>query len=102
MSNLPEYKVIQCNFHEATSECAKGARAYVGQLGSHSIRVVARSRSGRWKLKWEPAKRLTNFRLKTMVPSDPVYDTNSISRGWNQEVVDNLNQRSSEVFGIDG
>jgi hypothetical protein len=55
---------------------------------------VARSRSGRWVVRWESQKRLHNFRLKTLCPDDPLYASkHPIARDrWTQEVVDNLNR----------
>lgn len=71
----PDKLVVQCNFREGTSECSVGARAYViatDRVGRR-IRLLARSRSGRWIFKWENHKRLHHFRYKTIPPEHPLY-----------------------------
>lgn len=70
-----DWRVIACNFIERTSECSKGALAYViGVPGDPArIHLLARSRSGRWIDKWESLRRLDNFRFKTLPPEHPRY-----------------------------
>jgi hypothetical protein len=64
-------RVIACNLTERTREGAVGSLAYVlGVPGDPSrVRVLLRSRSGRWITKWESLSRLGNFRLKTLPPA---------------------------------
>ena len=68
--------LLVCNFEEATSECVKGARAYVIYTnpgwGGERLLLLARSRSGRWIDKWESLKRLTGFRLTKVYDGDPI------------------------------
>jgi hypothetical protein len=101
----PECRVVQCNYRNHTSACASGSRAYL----THSIdsarkrvRVVARSRSGRWIVRWERLGLLCNFRFKTLVPEHLIRRTKSpvALDYWNQEVVDNLNRLASEPDNI--
>ena len=72
-----DQQVIACNYTEPTSVAAGGALAYVvPQLGGNlpeRVRVLVRSRSGRWVEKWEAIWRLDNFRLKTLPPDHPRY-----------------------------
>jgi hypothetical protein len=72
-----DQQVIACNYTEPTSVAAAGALAYVvPQLGGNlpeSVRVLVRSRGGRWVEKWERTGRLDNFRLKTLPPEHPRY-----------------------------
>lgn len=79
---LVDRSVIQCNYAESTSAIAKGARAYVIGLnsgGGHDrLRVLARSRGGRWIKKWEDRRRLINFRVKTLSPEHPLYGNNQV------------------------
>jgi hypothetical protein len=53
---------VACNYVEATSIAVKGAKAYVVSpnpgWANERIEILARSRSGRWVLKWEAMKRL--------------------------------------------
>jgi hypothetical protein len=55
----------------------QGARAYViGGWGGawERLRVLARSRSGRWVRLWEDYRHLTDFHLTTIVPECGDYD----------------------------
>jgi hypothetical protein len=74
---LPDRKVIQCNYAEGTGVAAPGARAYVvrGNPGNANDRfvVLVRSRGGRWVENWETADRLTDFRIKTLPAEHPLY-----------------------------
>jgi hypothetical protein len=97
-------RVIQCNFCEATSECSEGARAYLMQnlWGRDRVRILARSRSGRWIDKWESARRLNYFRTKTMPASHPLYEmvpeiiyTDDHLRQWNEELDSRRKKRPS-------
>lgn len=76
-ANPPDRKVIACNYAEGTRVASKGALAYVvpqlgGNLPEH-VRLLVRSRGGRWVEKWEQMHRLGNFRLKTLPPEHPRY-----------------------------
>lgn len=70
-------RVIACNYTESTKVVTAGTKAYViPQLGGNlpeRVRLLVRSRGGRWVEKWESMKRLDNFRLKTIPPSHPRY-----------------------------
>jgi hypothetical protein len=95
-------RVIQCNFREATSECRAGARAYLTSTGhgDNRVRVLARSRSGRWIRKWENLRRLTAFRFKTIPPEHTLYarlDETSIA----DEGLRHLNDDSAKPVGGD-
>jgi hypothetical protein len=72
-----DIRLIACNYRQATSVAALGALAYVlPQLGGNlpeRVRVVVRSRGGRWVEKWEALRRLHNFRVKTIPPEHPRY-----------------------------
>lgn len=79
---LPDRKVIQCNFAEATNAASTGARAYVVLMnrgGGHDrIVVLVRSRGGRWVEKWEDIRHLKDFRVKTLPPEHPLYGNDRI------------------------
>jgi hypothetical protein len=70
-------RVIACNYTEAVSPVSAGALCYVTLLnpgnGHERIKILARSRSGRWIEKWEDTRRLSNFRLKTLPPEHPLH-----------------------------
>lgn len=70
-------QLIACNYTEPTTVAAKGARAFViAQFGGNMperLRVVVRTRGGRWVEKWENTRRLGNFRLATIPPFTPRY-----------------------------
>jgi hypothetical protein len=74
----PDRKVIQCNYVEATGVAVEGARAYVTRLnpgnGNDRIMVLVFSRGHRWVEKCEDARRLGNFRVKTLPPEHPLYE----------------------------
>lgn len=74
---LPDRRVVQCNYAEATKIAAQGARAYLvlpNPGGGHDrITVLVRSRGGRWVEKWEDTRRLRDFRVKTLPPEHPLY-----------------------------
>jgi hypothetical protein len=67
-----ERHVIACNYAVDCKTATKGALAYVTLMnpgnGNLRIEILSRSRGGRWIVKWERIDRLTNFRLKTIVP----------------------------------
>jgi hypothetical protein len=71
-------KVIACNYGEGTSTCSKGALCYVmrssGSNPGEDVEIFARSRSGRWIVKWESLHKLINFRFKTIPPEHPRYN----------------------------
>lgn len=77
MTDPLDRHVVQCNYAQATKVAARGARAYVVLTnpgsGHDRIQVFARSRGGRWVLKWEPIRYLVNFREKTIPPEHPLY-----------------------------
>lgn len=98
-------QVIACNYTGPTAAVAEGARAYVvPQLGGNlpgRVRVLARSRGGRWIEKWEDIRRLGSFRLKTLPPGHPRYDD---ARRWPQALVseadvDCLRRAKAEMTG---
>lgn len=70
-------KVVQCNYAEGTKIASLGARAYVvypNPGGGHDrVGILVRSRSGRWVEKWEDARRLRDFRVKTLPPGHPLH-----------------------------
>lgn len=82
-SDIPEIKqpedavqderVIACNTACTSPDCSKGSLAYVMQLdwGSRA-RIVVKSRSGRWIVKWISITKLANFRFKTLPLESPV------------------------------
>jgi len=80
-------RVIACNYIEGTNVAALGAKAYViPQLGGNlpeRVRILARSRGGRWVEKWESVRRLSHFRIVTLPPEHPRY---ADARLWDCEV----------------
>lgn len=75
--DLPDRRVVVCNYAAATNIASAGAKAYViPQLGGNlpeRVRVLVQFRGGRWVEKWENMRRLDNFRLKTIPPEHPKY-----------------------------
>ncbi len=96
MNVAAECKVVQCNLRIDTATCRTGARAYLtGSLDvvGRRARILARSRSGRWVLRWEGLSHLHNFRIKTLTAQDPLWERQEIARNrWVQDTVDNLNR----------
>lgn len=74
---MEDRRVIACNYLAPVSPVSAGALCYVSLLnpgnGHDRIKILARSRSGRWVQKWEDRRRLTNFRLKTLPPEHPLF-----------------------------
>jgi hypothetical protein len=70
-----DQQVIACNYADPTKVASAGALAYViPQFGGNlpeRVRLLVRSRGGRWVEKWEAMWRLDNFRLKTLPPEHP-------------------------------
>lgn len=73
---LPDKEIFVCNYGVSTSACAKGALCYVIRKFAvdESMKVLARSRSGRWIEKWDKKERFYNFRLKIIPPQHPRYN----------------------------
>jgi hypothetical protein len=78
----PDRKVIRCNHHVGTRAVAEGAAAYVVQTnvgnGNDRIKLLSRSRGGRWIEGWHATDRLENFRVKTLPPEHPLYDNDRL------------------------
>lgn len=68
------YAVV-CNVTDDTKVVRSGAKAYVGYIPGDgpfgSLCITVQSRGGRLIRKWEPVKRLSNFRIKTIPPEHP-------------------------------
>lgn len=74
MSESPDIRVVACNYLVGTSAVAQGALCYAVHVWcGERVRILARSRSGRWIEKWANFKKLGNFRLKTLPPEHPRY-----------------------------
>lgn len=75
---MKEVKVVACNYAVAVKTASKGSLCYVlrdnAGWGNERIVILSRSRGGRWIMRWERIDRLTNFRTKTVVADNPVYD----------------------------
>lgn len=80
---MTDKRVIACNLRDATKIGMDGALCYlIGVPGNPaSIRVLVRSRSGRWVDRWERRNRLTNFRIKSLPPEHPKYPDERIYGG---------------------
>jgi hypothetical protein len=68
-----EIRAIACNYLEATSAVRECALAFVIQHYSdgESIRILTRSRSGRWIEKVERRRKLGNYRPRTLPAEHP-------------------------------
>lgn len=80
-----DFYAVACNYVEGTHTSATGALAYLADWhwsggGFERVRVVARSRGGRWITIWTPISRLTNFRSKTIPPDHPMFTRRDIGR----------------------
>jgi hypothetical protein len=84
-----DHRVVACNYTTATSIAAKGALCYLCGVDDSSpaerLEVLVRSRGGRWVRKWEDARRLGNFRVKTLPPAHPLYNDERILTGFADE-----------------
>lgn len=87
-------QAVACNYTEATSIAAVGALCYVCGWDDGSpaerLKILVRSRSGRWVQKWEAARRLGNFRIKTLPPAHPLYNDDRIFMGYAEEVLSRI------------
>lgn len=102
MTDLPDKRVVACNYRESTSIFSKGALAYLiwGNPGNGRDRILifGRSRSGRWISKHESIKRLHNFRMKTVPSEHPLYSDERLVDYWESEDFCNvLNEISAET-----
>lgn len=83
-------KVVACNYAIATKICSVGALCYLLNenpgWGGERVEILARSRGGHWIRKWEASWRLHNFRFKTMVPENSVYDR-VFESSWDEQRV---------------
>lgn len=76
---MSDRRVVACNYVEGTTACRTGAKCYVTLANPGAgnqpdrIAILARSRGGRWIVKWEATKRLGNFRAVTFPPEHPLY-----------------------------
>lgn len=79
MTEQADKYVVVCNLAEGISEARKGAKAYVidpnAGWGGERQYLYLRSRCGRMIRKWESRTRLENFRVKTLPPEHPFYET---------------------------
>jgi hypothetical protein len=81
---IEDRRAVACNYAEGISAVRAGAKCYVSLANPGAgddpdrIQVLARSRGGRWIVKWEATKRLTNFRAVTIPPDHPLYDDGRI------------------------
>ncbi len=96
-------QVVQCNYKSDTSACRAGSRAYLSykiDVAGHRVQVVARSRSGRWVVRWESLMDLHCFRIRCLVERDGLFlKSLPIARNhWNQDVVVNLNRIAGKVI----
>lgn len=91
---MTDRKLIVCNYIEGTSSVPMGAKAYIlPQLGGNlpeRVRVLVRSRGGRWIEKWEGVRRLGDFRFKTIPPEHPRYSDERFFRDMNDGDLDGL------------
>lgn len=87
---------VQCSYRIGTAVCVAGARAFLTyQIDPPKrVKIVARSRSGRWVVRWERLDRLHQFRFKSAVMENPVFhpDRPIAVDYWQQETVDQLNE----------
>jgi hypothetical protein len=71
-------KALACNYAVATKSCRQNALCYVINpnpgWGGERVQLLARSRGGRWIQKWEVRWRLHNFRVKTVVPEQSIFN----------------------------
>jgi hypothetical protein len=74
---MDDMQVVKCSYSRSTKVCAKNASAYLCLTnpgnGNDRIVVIARSRSGRWVMKWEPIRNLERFRCKNLPSDHPRY-----------------------------
>jgi hypothetical protein len=67
-----DLRAVACNITEASGAVSRGSIAYVIQLAGDRIRLLVRSRRGRWIYKWLKVSALANFRFKTISPQSPL------------------------------
>lgn len=75
---MEETRAVACNYRIPTKVCVRGAKAFVLGTnpgnGSDRIKVLARSRGGRWVEKYEDARYLHNFRTVTLMECHPAFE----------------------------
>jgi hypothetical protein len=68
-----DLRKITCNMVEARSVYAAGARAYVLWTAGGRLRVLIRSRSGRWVERWVAPSFVRDVRATTIPPRHTLY-----------------------------
>ncbi len=68
---------IACNYSVDTKSASSGSLAYIvmpngGNLHNR-VRILSRSRSGRWIRRWERLAALTDFRRKRIPEQSPIF-----------------------------
>lgn len=101
---MKEFRAIFCNYTKGTGIAAESAKCVLLSYGNvvgrdNRVIVLARSRGGRWVKKWETLKRLGNFRVKTVVESDPLYKV-SYDRLYYTDEYSNLTEDCKALNGI--
>jgi hypothetical protein len=75
---MEEIKIVACNYAVPVKASSKGTLCFVLRANNgnanESVVILCRSRGGRWIERWERIDRLTNFRFKTVVSADPVFE----------------------------
>lgn len=72
---LPDRRVVQCNTVRLTAAVSAGARCYLIQHDGSGdrVRVLVRTRSGRWADTWKHVRDLRDFRVKVLPAAHPLY-----------------------------
>jgi hypothetical protein len=90
MNEITDKKAIACNAIDDESEYSRGSLAFIiTATGSECLKVLIRSRGGRWIDKWMSPCSLANFRYKTLPPSHPLYTRCDIS-GFDSDLLEFL------------
>ena len=97
---LPDKRILVCNYGVSTSACAKSALCYIIQQSSISecFKVLARSRSGRWIMKWGNWDHFYNVRHKVIPPQHPRYNDSRLDGAlseFNPDYTGNKSQLSN-------
>ena len=97
-----DIKRVACNLRITSKTAKKSAIAFVlnPNFGNacERISIIVRSQNGRWIEKWEAGWRLGNFRAKTVVPVDPVYERVMDGMQPTFTGMQLLNERTAEYF----
>lgn len=72
-SEQRDLRPIACNTASGSSGYSSGSLAYIQRMDGDRVKILVRSRGGRWIKKWLSLADVTNFRIKRLPCEHPLY-----------------------------